>query len=136
MSQRTKTATTKKAAKVDADINPVLAPFSADVRAIALELRKVIQGCAPQATEVPQLGYKAISYTHGGMKRAVCAIGLHATRVNLQFYRGTSLEDPNGLLEGTGKTMRHIKLSTTKACRATAVAALIKAADALSRATV
>lgn len=31
--------------------------------------------------------------------------------VNLGFYKGfEKLDDPNNLLEGTGKTMRHIKL--------------------------
>ena len=33
--------------------------------------------------------------------------------VNLGFYKGfEKLNDPNGILEGTGKTMRHIKLKT------------------------
>lgn len=33
--------------------------------------------------------------------------------VNLGFYSGfEKLDDPDGLLEGTGKTMRHVKLRT------------------------
>ena len=36
--------------------------------------------------------------------------------VNLGFYGGfEKLNDPDGLLEGTGKTMRHIKLRTVSA---------------------
>jgi hypothetical protein len=31
--------------------------------------------------------------------------------VNVGFFRGTELSDPKGLLEGTGKFMRHVKLS-------------------------
>lgn len=30
--------------------------------------------------------------------------------LNLGFCRGTALPDPNGLLEGTGKALRHVKL--------------------------
>ncbi|MEQ8565894.1 MAG: DUF1801 domain-containing protein [Deltaproteobacteria bacterium] len=30
--------------------------------------------------------------------------------VNVGFFRGTELSDPAGLLEGTGKFMRHVKL--------------------------
>ena len=30
--------------------------------------------------------------------------------VNAGFFRGADLADPNGLLEGTGKFMRHVKL--------------------------
>lgn len=30
--------------------------------------------------------------------------------VNLQFFHGAHLPNPNGLLEGTGKDLRHIKI--------------------------
>jgi hypothetical protein len=30
--------------------------------------------------------------------------------VNVGFFRGAELEDPAGLLEGSGKYMRHVKL--------------------------
>jgi hypothetical protein len=32
--------------------------------------------------------------------------------VTLGFHCGTSLEDPHGLLQGTGKNLRHVKLRT------------------------
>ncbi len=40
----------------------------------------------------------------------VCAIVAHKQHVNLQLWGGTNLQDPRGLLMGTGKTMRHVKL--------------------------
>ncbi len=40
----------------------------------------------------------------------VCAIAAHSDHTNLVFARGTSLRDPDRLLEGTGKNMRHVKL--------------------------
>ncbi len=32
------------------------------------------------------------------------------SHVNVGFFRGAELDDPDGLLEGTGKFMRHVKL--------------------------
>ena len=47
-------------------------------------------------------------------KGFVCAIVIHKNHVNLQFARGTELEDPEGILEGTGKKIRHVKINNTK----------------------
>ena len=48
--------------------------------------------------------------------------------VNVGFFRGAELPDPKGLLEGTGKVMRHVKLSPEREVDATALTKLIKAA--------
>lgn len=40
----------------------------------------------------------------------VCAITVNARYVNLMFHKGTELDDPHGLLEGTGKKIRHVKI--------------------------
>jgi hypothetical protein len=43
------------------------------------------------------------------MKDMFCYITTNAGHVNLGFPRGAALPDPNRVLEGGGKTMRHIK---------------------------
>ncbi|HEX2011696.1 MAG TPA: DUF1801 domain-containing protein [Roseateles sp.] len=48
--------------------------------------------------------------------------------VNVGFFHGTSLADPAGLLEGTGKYMRHVKLKPGRAIDASALQMLIDAA--------
>jgi len=48
--------------------------------------------------------------------------------VNIGFFRGAELDDPHGLLEGSGKYMRHIKLKPEQAINEAAIAQLIKAA--------
>src|SRR5271169_5371958 len=48
------------------------------------------------------------------MKDMFCYIATNAGHVNLGFPRGTSLPDPNGVLEGEGKTMRHIKFRSPR----------------------
>ena len=37
-------------------------------------------------------------------------VNVFRAHVNVGFFHGASLEDPAGLLEGTGKYMRHVKL--------------------------
>jgi hypothetical protein len=37
-------------------------------------------------------------------------VNVFSAHVNVGFFQGASLRDPAGLLEGTGKRMRHVKL--------------------------
>lgn len=50
--------------------------------------------------------------------------------VNVGFFRGASLPDPAGLLEGSGRYMRHVKLRPGRVPDAQALTALIGAACA------
>jgi hypothetical protein len=40
-----------------------------------------------------------------------CFIKAHKNHVNIGFWRGADMKDPQELLEGTGKKMRHIKIT-------------------------
>lgn len=48
--------------------------------------------------------------------------------VNVGFFHGAALRDPAGLLQGSGKCMRHVKLRPGVAADAAALAALLDAA--------
>ena len=50
------------------------------------------------------------------------------THVNVGFFHGASLDDPHGLLEGSGKRMRHVKLRWGETVNEAALTALIVAA--------
>jgi hypothetical protein len=41
---------------------------------------------------------------------AFAYVGVYKAHVNLGFFPGAELNDPAGLLQGTGKFMRHVKL--------------------------
>lgn len=41
---------------------------------------------------------------------AFAYVNAFKAHVNVGFFRGAELYDPEGLLEGTGKLMRHVKL--------------------------
>ena len=50
--------------------------------------------------------------------------------VNVGFFRGAEISDPEGLLEGTGKFMRHVKLKPERDVDPAALTNLIKTAYA------
>jgi len=50
--------------------------------------------------------------------------------VNVGFFQGAGLPDPAGLLQGSGKCMRHVKLKPGMATDAAGLGALIEAAYA------
>src|SRR3984893_10925919 len=45
-------------------------------------------------------------------KNPFCSYMVGKNHVTFGFHFGTSLQDPEGLLEGTGKNIRHVKLRT------------------------
>ena len=51
-----------------------------------------------------------------------------SNHVNVGFFRGAELDDPAGLLEGTGRRMRHVKLRPVSKHDTAALRALIHAA--------
>jgi hypothetical protein len=48
-------------------------------------------------------------------------VNVFTSHVNVGFFHGASLPDPDGLLQGTGKLMRHVKLRPETARNAAAL---------------
>lgn len=48
------------------------------------------------------------------MSDAFCMIPIYSNHLNLGFNKGTLLKDPNKLLHGTGKLIRHIPIEMAK----------------------
>jgi hypothetical protein len=59
---------------------------------------------------------------------AFAYVDAFSTHANIGFFHGAALDDPAGLLEGTGKRMRHVKLRWGRPVDAAALEALIIAA--------
>lgn len=57
-------------------------------------------------------------------------VNAFTAHVNVGFFRGAELVDPKGLLEGTGKRMRHVKLRPGDDADAEGLAGLIEVAYA------
>ncbi len=116
------------------DLRLLLDDFSPEVQRLSLSVRARIFELVPDAQEKVMRGYKSLSYGFaGGMKEQFTSIVLHRERVNLQLHRGTELTDPAGLLEGTGKAMRHVKIQTEQTAQSEEVRELIESAAALAR---
>jgi hypothetical protein len=83
---------------------------------LALALREMIIEEAPDATEsIYQVYTVAIWFGFGGKTmNSFCYITTHARHVNLGFPRGALLPDPNTVLEGEGKAIRHIKFASLR----------------------
>lgn len=47
------------------------------------------------------------------INKHICSIHVHKEHINLQFFYGAMLKSAS-LLEGTGKTMRHLKIASAK----------------------
>ena len=94
-----------------------LSGSSSHVREIAERLRALIIDIYPEVVEVPWPKQKIIGYGVGPKKMSehFCYIGAYRAHVNLGFYYGAELPDPQGLLEGTGKKLRHIKVKNGEA---------------------
>ena len=59
---------------------------------------------------------------------AFAYVNAFTAHVNVGFFRGADLDDPDGLLEGTGKFMRHVKLRPECEINAVALMRLIETA--------
>ena len=57
-------------------------------------------------------------------------VNAFTAHVNVGFFRGAEISDPQGLLEGTGRYMRHVKLRPDKDLDASALISLIHTAYA------
>jgi len=66
---------------------------------------------------------------------AFAYVNAFKAHVNVGFFCGAELPDPAGLLEGSGKFMRHVKLRPESAVNAAALEQLIGAAYKDIRAT-
>jgi len=59
---------------------------------------------------------------------AFAYVGAFKAHANVGFFHGVDLPDPERLLQGTGKRMRHVKLTFSRAVNDAALEALIAAA--------
>jgi hypothetical protein len=110
----------------------VLAVAKPPLRAVCISLRGQIAAMHPGFVEVVWPKQKTASFGVGPKKRSehYAYIAIHGSHVNLGFYHGTSLADPKGLLEGTGKELRHVKLCDVSSTRNGAIASLLRQAIA------
>jgi hypothetical protein len=110
-----------------------LKPYSAEVRDLALATRALVFEEAPDASELIYDAYSAVAsgYTFTGRPSdAFIHIAVYARWVNLGFNRGSQIPDPFQMLHGSGRSVRHIRISELADLQQPAVRALVRAAIA------
>jgi len=83
-----------------ANIEDSLAP-------VAFALRETIFATGPELSEGLAWGFPC----YAGNER-IFSIIAHSAHVNLQLWYGAALAGKNPRIEGTGKSLRHVKLKT------------------------
>ncbi|MDQ6884122.1 MAG: DUF1801 domain-containing protein [Candidatus Dormibacteraeota bacterium] len=105
------------------------------MRPIVTATRRMVRAEAPDAVEVPYRSgppsstsymWKLVRYTVHG--RYVLGIGTFPKYSILIFYRGRELDDGAGLLEGSGKDTRFLRLRSAADAERPAVKRLVREA--------
>ena len=95
------------------EVTALLARYGHEVGELALRLRDLVLRRIPRATERVYAGWRVFMYglpEYPKVTQQICYIGLSKAYVTLGFHQGKLLPDPDGLLSGTGKTMRHVRI--------------------------
>ena len=92
--------------------------------AIALRWFEVMRSCGADVRELLHDGHPTACVGDA----AFAYVNAFKAHVNVGFFRGAEIADPKGLLEGTGRFMRHVKLSPEREVDAAALTKLIETA--------
>jgi len=112
-----------------------LGKMPAKVRPIFQAARKAVKAAGPKATEISYRGqpprsasamWKIVRYEVDGSN--VAGIGTFASYATIFFYRGRELNNKAGLLQGSGKDSRFLRLRTPAEAEAPAVKQLLREA--------
>lgn len=95
---------------------------------VAVKLDRIVMEAAPQADKV--IKWAQPTYEDHGL---LCYFKAFKTHVNFGFFRGAELDDPHGLLEGTGEKMRHVKLKSLEDVNEEALKRLVSLAVKLNQ---
>jgi len=105
----------------------VLADHRPDVVAAAHAIQGVIVEELPEVVVYFDRGDGLLAFgASSAMRDLLFALIPHAGWLNLQLADGATLPDPDGLVEGTGKRIRHVKLRSAEAAGRPAVQALVR----------
>lgn len=97
---------------------------SEPMRALALAWFEKMRGCGD---DVRELLHDHMPTACAG-DAAFAYVGAFTQHVSIGFFQGANLKDPGGLLEGSGKRMRHVKLRWGEPVDEAALTTLIEAA--------
>lgn len=110
-------------------VDQMIDQLSLDIKEITIALREIIFDASPKLVE--EYKWSMPSYSSNGL---VCYLQSAKKHVNLGFYKGNELQskDVEHLLQGTGKTMRHIKITKLEDIQVDVFTSLVQKAITLN----
>jgi hypothetical protein len=106
-------------ATTDAAFAEILAGRAAETAGLARAARALIRELDPDVVEVPWPKQGVIGYGIGPKKYSqhYAYLALYGDQVNVGFNQGAELDDPAGLLGGSGKSFRHRRIDSMEVLR-------------------
>ena len=89
-------------------------------RGLVSQLRSLVKGSVPSAKLVMKWGAPVYP-----LREPFAYLGCFSHSVNLGFLHGAALRDPKGLLRGSGKDGRHVRLCESDSLDVSALQALL-----------
>jgi hypothetical protein len=122
----------------DAALATLLEPHSTTVRDVFGALRALMHEAVPDASEQVDLPDRLLAFGFGPpggvrMRGLIVALIPHSAHVNVQLADGATLSDPSGIVEGTGKRIRHVKCRSLEDVARPALRALLTEQATLRR---
>ena len=114
-----------------ATFEELLELFPPEIARLCRDADALIRSTIPVGGAAVSLGWKNVRYgprTPMRMDEIMVVMNPMRDRVNLNFGDHETLPDPDHLLEGTGKGIRHVKIRTATDLKRTGVKALLQAA--------
>ncbi len=105
-----------------------LEPFDSEISSLAQKLRDYLRKETKPTIELVGDSTISVNIGYGFTEKAwdcFCAIIVYSKHINISFPSGAFLSDPHGLLQGTGKRIRHIKIRNYDDINAPAVRNLL-----------
>lgn len=113
----------------------LLTPYDTPVRELALKLRRLVLAELGACHENIYDAYNAVAISYGTSPKlsdGICHVAVYAQHVNLGFHKGAQLDDPAGVLRGSGKSIRHVRIATPADLRQPALRPLLRQAQAIA----
>ena len=111
------------------EVDTFIVNLPEDIQNIIRALREIIFDASPHLLE--EYKWSMPNYSYKGL---VCYLQTSKKHVNLGFHKGNELveKDISNLLQGSGKTMRHIRITKMDDIQSEYFISLIQAAIALN----
>ena len=112
----------------EAQLQAFIDRYDPELARLGRAARAKLKSLLPSAFELVYDNYNALVFAFAPGERsseAILSIAMYPRYLTLFFARGVELDDPEELLEGTGKTFRSIRLASATDLKKSAIQALI-----------